>query len=86
MIVAWSVLYDQVSGYPYYWNPSTNEVKWEKPLDLEGKANDITKQMNEDNAVAKVRYIGTSIVLGETYTMYALHFLFIQDFVVSLHK
>jgi len=50
---AWSVLYDQVSGYPYYWNPSTNEVKWEKPLDLEGKANDITKQMNEDNATAK---------------------------------
>ena len=69
MIVAWSVLYDQVSGYPYYWNPSTNEVKWEKPLDLEGKANDITKQMNEDNAAAKVRYIGTSIVLGETYTI-----------------
>ena len=32
---AWSVLYDQVSGYPYYWNPQTNEVRWEKPPEVD---------------------------------------------------
>ena len=31
----WSVLYDQATGYPYYWNPQTNEVKWDKPPELE---------------------------------------------------
>ena len=34
MSSAWSVLYDQATGYPYYWNPQTNEVKWDKPPEL----------------------------------------------------
>ena len=35
MLSAWSELYDQVSGYPYYWNPNTNEVRWDKPPEFE---------------------------------------------------
>lgn len=35
MNTSWSVLYDQATGYPYYWHPQTNEVRWDKPIELE---------------------------------------------------
>ena len=25
---------DETSGYTYYWNPATNEVSWEPPVDI----------------------------------------------------
>jgi hypothetical protein len=45
----WSVLYDQVSGYPYYWNPQTNEVRWDKPLELEDAKSTPTKKLEESD-------------------------------------
>ena len=57
MYIAWSVLYDQVSGYPYYWNPTTNEVRWDKPLELEQKQQTNQRQALESNSSAKVRSV-----------------------------
>ena len=30
----WQAHVDESSGYTYYWNPATNEVSWEPPVDL----------------------------------------------------
>ena len=30
----WQELWDPGSGHPYYWNPVTNELTWEKPAEL----------------------------------------------------
>lgn len=54
---AWSVLYDQVSGYPYYWNSQSNEVRWDKPLELEKAANSTSTRQFEERNGAKVYYI-----------------------------
>ncbi|XP_052120621.1 uncharacterized protein LOC113207387 isoform X2 [Frankliniella occidentalis] len=31
---AWQEIYDESTGYPYYWNMNTNEVTWEPPPEL----------------------------------------------------
>ena len=54
MDLAWSVLYDQVSGYPYYWNPQTNEVRWDKPIELGEDANPTFTRHYEERDGAKV--------------------------------
>ena len=54
MKLAWSVLYDQASGYPYYWNPQTNEVRWDKPLGLEEDANSTFTKSYKEGDGAKV--------------------------------
>ncbi|KAF0311797.1 Formin-binding protein 4 [Amphibalanus amphitrite] len=30
----WQPCVDETSGYTYYWNPATNEVSWEPPVDI----------------------------------------------------
>jgi len=30
----WQQCYDQTSGYPYYWNTATNQVRWDCPPEL----------------------------------------------------
>ena len=32
---AWQQCQDQTSGYPYYWNTVTNEVRWDCPLEFQ---------------------------------------------------
>ena len=59
MHTGWSVLYDQVSGYPYYWNPTTNEVRWEMPLELEQKQETNSRQTLDGNKFSKVRFMNT---------------------------
>jgi len=58
----WSVLYDQVSGYPYYWNPTTNEVRWDKPLELEQQKDTNPSQVYDGNKSAK-EYTNSSLAL-----------------------
>jgi len=31
---AWQQCHDQASGYPYYWNTTTNQVRWDCPLEF----------------------------------------------------
>jgi len=31
---AWQQCHDQTSGYPYYWNTTTNQVRWDCPLEF----------------------------------------------------
>ena len=50
----WSVLYDQATGYPYYWNQQTNEVRWDKPPELEETSRPGEQERSDCTADAKV--------------------------------
>lgn len=44
---AWQECYDSTSGYSYYWNVDTNEVRWEIPPEYQYYISAVQKQWEE---------------------------------------
>jgi len=64
-ISGWSVLHDQATGYPYYWNPQTNEVRWDKPPELDrGSDHASTRPLNGSIEENEISTISTNVNEG----------------------